>query len=81
MTGYYEDKFIVQMGGPGKIVGGDGIFLIGKRKCGVGRMHSKEHVYVCIERNSRKIRRIVVRDKSASSLNVFRKYILPETEM
>ena len=81
VTGYYEDKYLVQMGGPGKIVEGDGMFLIGKRKCGVGRMHSKEHVYVCIERNSRKIRRIVVRDKSASSLNVFRKYILPETEM
>ena len=81
VAGYYEDKYIIQMGGPGKIVEGDGMFLIGKRKCGVGRMHTKEHVYVCIERYSRKIRRIVVNDKSASSLSVFRKYILPQTEV
>ena len=81
VAGYYEDKYIVQMGGPGKIVEGDGMFLIGKRKCGVGRMHTKEHVYVCLERYSRKIRRIVVKDKSASSLSVFQKYILPQTEM
>lgn len=69
------------MGGTGKIVEGDGMFLIGKRKCGVGRWHSKEHVYVCLERGSRKIRRIVVRDKTAAALEVFSRYILPNTEM
>ena len=57
------------------------MFLIGKRKCGVGRWHSKEHVYVCLERGSRKIRRIVVKNKSAEALEVFSKYILPDTEM
>ena len=81
VAGYYEDKHIVKMGGPGKIVEGDGMFVIGKRKSGVGRMHTKEHVYVCTERYSRKIRRLVVKDKSANALQVFEKYILPETEM
>ena len=28
------------------MVEGDGMFVVGKRKCGVGRYHSKEHVYV-----------------------------------
>ena len=69
------------MGGDGKVVEGDGMFLIGKRKCGVGRWHSKEHVYVCLERGCRKIRRIVVKDKSAGALEVFSKYILPNTVM
>ena len=69
------------MGGPGKIVEGDGMFVIGKRKCGVGRYRSKEHVYVCTERKSRKIRRLVVRDKSADVLSVFAKHLLPGTEM
>ena len=69
------------MGGPGKVVEGDGMFVIGKRKCGVGRYHSKEHVYVCLERGSRKIRRIVVRDKSADALSVFARYLKPGTEM
>ena len=69
------------MGGDGKVVEGDGMFLIGKRKCGVGRWHSKEHVYVCLERGCRKIRRIVVKDKSAAALEEFSKYILPNTVM
>ena len=81
VAGWYEDKYPIQMGGTGTIVEGDGMFLIGKRKCGVGRWHSKEHVYVCLERGSRKIRRIVVKDKSAPALDVFSKYILPDTEM
>ena len=69
------------MGGPDRVVEGDGMFVIGKRKCGVGRHHSKEHVYVCTERGSRKIRRIVVPDKSAEVLSVFDKYPLSWTEM
>ena len=69
------------MGGPGKVVEGDGMFVIGKRKCGVGRMHSKEHVYVCTERGARKIRRIVVPDKSAGVLSVFDNHLLPGTSM
>ena len=72
---------MIKMGGPGKVVEGDGMFVIGKRKCGVGRMHSKEHVYTCTERGSRKIRRIVVPNKSAAVLSEFDKHILPHTEM
>ena len=34
--GWWEDLTVVKMGGPGKIVEGDGMFVIGKRKCGVG---------------------------------------------
>ena len=49
-----------------KMVEGDRMFVGGKRKCGIGRYQSKEYVYVCLERGSRKIRRIVVRDKSRS---------------
>ena len=48
VAGQYEDKYPIQLGGAGKAVEGDGMFLIGKRKCGVGRRHSKEHVYVCL---------------------------------
>ena len=59
----------------------DGMFVVGKRKCGVGRYHSKEHIYVCLERDSRKIRRIVVRDKSADVLSVFARHLKPNTEM
>ena len=81
VAGWYEDKFPVQFGGEGKVVEGDGMFLIGKRKCGVGRYHSKEHVYVCLERGCRKIRRLVVRDKSANALQVFARYIRPNTVM
>ena len=81
VAGWYEDKFPVQLGGEGKVVEGDGMFLIGKRKCGVGRYHSKEHVYVCLERGCRKIRRLVVRDKSANALQVFGRYIRPNTVM
>ena len=69
------------MGGGGKIVEGDRMFVVGKRKCGIGRYHSKEHVYVCLERGSRKIRRVVVRDKSADALSVFAKHLKPNTEM
>ena len=72
---------LIKMGGPNQVVEGDGMFVIGKRKCGVGRMHSKEHVYVCTERGSRKIRRIVVPDKSAAALSVFDKHLLPDTNM
>ena len=61
------------------MVEGDGMFLIGKRKCDVGRFHSKEHVYVCLERGERKIRRNFVKDKSTNVLNVFRRHILPNT--
>ena len=57
------------------------MFLIGKRKCGVGRYRSKGHVYVCCQRGTRKIRRIVVADKSADVLKVFKSHILPGTEM
>ena len=42
------------------MVEGDGMFVVGKRKCGVGRYHSKEHVYLILERSTRKIRKIVV---------------------
>ena len=63
------------------MVEGDGMFVIGKRKCGVGRWHSKEHVYVCTERGSRKIRRLVVPDKSANVLSEFDKHLLPNTTM
>ena len=81
VAGWFEDKNIIMMGGPGKIIEGDGMFVVGKRKCGVGRYHSKEHVYVCLERKSRKIRRIVVRDKSSDVLSVFAKHIKPNSEM
>ena len=37
VAGWYEDKHTVLMGGEGKVVEGDGMFVIGKRKCGVGR--------------------------------------------
>ena len=81
VAGYWEDKFIVQLGGPNVICEGDGMFVIGKRKCGVGRWHSKEHVYVVVQRKARKIRRKVVPDKSASVLSVFEQHILPGTTM
>ena len=63
------------------MVEGDGMFVVGKRKCGVGRYHSKEHVYVILERSTRKIRRIVVRDKSADVLSAFAKHLKEDTEM
>ena len=81
VVGWWEDYTIIKMGGPGKIVEGDGMFVMGKLKCGVGRYHSKEHVYVCTERKSRKIRRIAVPDKSANALSVFDDHILPNSEM
>ena len=55
------------------------MFVLATRKGGVGRWHSKEHVYVVVERGARKIRRRVVRDKSATVLSVFDKHILPGT--
>jgi len=67
--------------GHGIIVEGDGTFMLGERKCGAGRYHSKEHVYVCLERKSRKVRRIVVRDKTVDALSVFAKHLKPNTEM
>ena len=69
------------MGGIGKVVEGDGMFVVGKRKCGVGRWHSKEHVYVCTERGARKVRRLVVADKSADALSDFDVHLLPDTTM
>ena len=69
------------MGGKDIVCEGDGMFVIGKRKCGVGRWHSKEHIYVVTERSARKIRRILVKDKSAEVLEVFAKHILPGTIM
>ena len=56
-AGYWEDRFPVKMGGPDAICEGDEMFVIGKRKCCVGRWHSQEHVYVVLERDARKIRR------------------------
>ena len=67
------------MGGVGKTLEADGMFVIGKRKNGMGRMVSKQHVYVITERGSRKIRRLCVKDKSAEVLRVFDKHILPNS--
>ena len=47
----------------------------------IGRRVSKEHDYVIIERGKRKIRRLVVKDKSADVLQVFDKHLLPNTEI
>ena len=55
------------------------MFVLATRKGGVGRWHSKEHAYVVVERGARKIRRKVVKDKSATVLSVFDKHILPGT--
>ena len=57
VTGQVEDANPIQIGGSHGVVEGDGMFLIGKRKCGVGRYRSQEHVYVCTQRGARKIRR------------------------
>ena len=81
VAGWIEDSKKVMMGGPGVVVEGDGTFVIGKRKNADGRMRSKEHVYVLTERGSRKIRRIVVKDKSADALAIFDQYLLPNTEI
>ena len=43
-AGYWEDRFPVKIGGRDVICEGDGMFVIGKCNCGVGRWHSKEHV-------------------------------------
>ena len=67
------------MGGPNIVSEGDGMFVIGKRKCGVGRWHSKQHIYAITERGSRKIRRKVVENKTASVLEVFATRIREET--
>ena len=67
VSGYFEDKYLIQMGGPGKTVEGDGMFVLAQRKGGAGRWHTKDHVYVCTERKVRKIRRIVVRNKTAKA--------------
>ena len=55
------------------------MFVLAMRKGGVGRWHSKEHVYVITERGTRKIRRKVVQDKSATVLSVFDNHILHGT--
>ena len=73
--------FSIQMGGPDIVCEGDGMFVIGKRKCGVGRWHSKEHIYVVTERHSRKIRRRVVENKTATVLQVFERHIRKGTIM
>ena len=81
VAGQIEDSDIMLMGGPGAVVEADGTQVIGKRKNGLGRMVCKEHVYVITERGHRKIRRLVVKDKSADVLQVFDKHILPDTEI
>ena len=81
VAGYIEDAYPIEMGDTAEVVEGDGMFVIGKRKYGVGRWHSKEHVYVCTESGSRKIRPIVVNDKSTDALLVFAPHNLPNTEM
>ena len=42
------------MGGPDCPVEADGTFVIGRRKNALGRMRSKEHVYVVTQRGARK---------------------------
>ena len=79
VAGWFEDKYLVRMGGPDIQVEADGTFVIGKMKNAVGRMRAKEHVYVITQRGSRKIRRIVVKDKTAVVLSVFDKHLLPDT--
>ena len=81
VAGQIEDSDIIQMGGPDAVVEADGTQVIGKRKNGLGRMMSKEHVYVITERGQRKIRRLVVKDKTADVLQVFDKHLLPNTEI
>ena len=39
------------------MVEGDSMFVIGKRKCRVGRLHSQDHVYVVLEWDAREILR------------------------
>ena len=79
VAGYKEDNDLILLGGNNKVVEGDGMFVLATRKGGVGRWHTKEHVYVVVERGSRKIRRKVVSDKSATVLSVFDRHILPGT--
>ena len=55
------------------------MFVLAIRKGGVGRWHSKEHVYVVTERGTRKIRRKVVENKTATVLSVFDNHILEGT--
>ena len=55
------------------------MFVLAMRKGGVGRWHSKEHVYVVTERGARKIRRKVVENKSVTVLSVFDNHILEGT--
>ena len=43
-VGWWENLIEAKLGGPGNIAEGDGMFVIGKRKCSVVRFHSKEHV-------------------------------------
>ena len=81
VAGWVEDSDLMLMGGPDTVVEADGTWVIGKRKNGLGRMVSKEHVYVITERGKRKIRRLVVKDKTADVLQVFDKHILPDTEI
>ena len=72
---------VIKLGRTGKLVKGDDMFVLGKRKCRVGTWYSKEHVYVCIERGARKVRRHVVADKSADALSDFDAYLLLDTIM
>ena len=76
VAGYKEDHDPIQLGGYNKVVEGDGMFVLATRKGGVGRWHSKEHIYVVVERGTRKIRRKVVKDKSATVLSVFDHHIV-----
>ena len=55
VAGWFEDRNIILMGGPGKMVEGDGMFVVGKRKCGVGRYHSKEHIKYVLRETAKKL--------------------------
>ena len=81
IAGWVEDTNLILMGGPNAVVEADGTWVIGKRKDGLGRMRSQEHFYVITERGQRKIRRLVVKDKTAEVLQVFDKHLLPNTEI
>ena len=40
VAGWFEDSNIIKMGGAGKTLEADGMFVIAKRKNGIGRMVS-----------------------------------------
>ena len=79
MAGYKEDKIPIEMRSPIIVSEGDGMFVIGKQNCGVGRWHSKQHIYVVTEWGLRKTRRKVVENKAVRVLEVFSTHILEGT--